>query len=75
MQSNLRKEWVCSEECVDDVPHSADEVFFGLVPHEVVVHFVTVALVLRMLFFALLSRVVVEGIRRRGVEDWLVQIM
>jgi serine phosphatase RsbU (regulator of sigma subunit) len=33
---------------------------------------VTVTLVLRLLFFALLLWVVVEGIRRQGVEGWLV---
>jgi len=49
-----------------------DEVFFGLVPHGVALHFVTVTVVLRMLFFALLLWVVVEGIRRQGVEGWLV---
>jgi hypothetical protein len=49
-----------------------DEVFFGLVPHAVAAHFVTVSLALRVLFFALLLWVVVEGIRRQGVEGWLV---
>jgi Stage II sporulation protein E (SpoIIE) len=49
-----------------------DEVFFGLVPHAVAVPFVTVSLVLRILIFALLLLVVVEGIRRQGVEGWLV---
>jgi Stage II sporulation protein E (SpoIIE) len=49
-----------------------DEVFFGLVPHAVDVQFVTVTLVLELLFFALLLWVVVEGIRRQGVEGWLV---
>jgi serine phosphatase RsbU (regulator of sigma subunit) len=49
-----------------------DEVFFGLVPHAVAVQFVTVSLVLRLLFFALMLWVVVEGIRRQGVEGWLV---
>jgi Stage II sporulation protein E (SpoIIE) len=48
------------------------EVFFGLVPHAVAVHFVTVTLFLRLLFFALLLWVVVEGIRRQGAEGWLV---
>ena len=48
------------------------EIFFGLVPHEFAVHFLTVSLVLRLLLFALLLRVVVEGIRRQGVEGWLV---
>jgi serine phosphatase RsbU (regulator of sigma subunit) len=49
-----------------------EEVFFGLVPHEIAVHFVTVTLVLRMLFYALLLWVAVEGIRRQGLEGWLV---
>ncbi len=49
-----------------------EEMFFGLVPHNVAVHFVTVSVVLRLLFFALLLWVVIEGIRRQGVEGWLV---
>jgi hypothetical protein len=49
-----------------------DEVFFGLVPHAFAVHFVTVSLFLRLLFFALLLLVVVEGIRQQGMEGWLV---
>jgi hypothetical protein len=49
-----------------------DEVFFGLVPHEVALHFVTASLVLRLLFFALLLWVVIAGIRSQGVEGWLV---
>ncbi len=49
-----------------------EEIFFGLVPHTVAVHFVTVSLVLRLLFFALLLWIVIEGIRRQGVEGWLV---
>jgi Stage II sporulation protein E (SpoIIE) len=49
-----------------------DEIYFGLVPHAVAVQFVTVNLVLRLLFFALLLWVVVEGIRKQGVEGWLV---
>jgi serine phosphatase RsbU (regulator of sigma subunit) len=49
-----------------------DEVFFGLVPHAVAAHFVTVDLVLKLLFFALLLWIVMEGIRRQGVEGWLV---
>jgi hypothetical protein len=49
-----------------------EEIFFGLVPHAVAVHFVTVSLVIQLLFFALLLWVVVEGIRRQGVEGWLV---
>jgi len=49
-----------------------EEIFFGLVPHEAAVHFVTVTLVLRVFFFALLLWVVIEGIRRQGLEGWLV---
>ncbi|HEY1901195.1 MAG TPA: PP2C family protein-serine/threonine phosphatase [Terracidiphilus sp.] len=49
-----------------------EEVFFGLVPHAVALHFVTVSLVLRLLCFALLLWVVAEGIRRQGLEGWLV---
>jgi hypothetical protein len=49
-----------------------DEIFFGLVPHAVAIHFVTVSQILQFLFFALLLWVVVEGIRQHGVEGWLV---
>ena len=49
-----------------------DEIFFGLVPHPVAGQFVTVALVLRLLFFTLLLLTVAEGIRKQGVEGWLV---
>jgi len=49
-----------------------EEVFFGLVPHAVAVCFLTVSLILRLLFFTLLLWVVVEGIRRQGIEGWLV---
>jgi len=49
-----------------------DEVFFGFIPHAAAVHFVTVSLVLRLLFFVLLLWVVVEGIRKQGIEGWLV---
>ena len=48
------------------------EIFFGFIPHEFAVHFLTVSLVLRLLLFALLLWVVIEGIRRRGVEGWLI---
>jgi hypothetical protein len=49
-----------------------DEVFFGLVPHQVALHFETASLVIRLIFFALMLWVVVEGIRRQGLEGWLV---
>ena len=41
-------------------------------PHAVAVPFVTVSLALRVLLFALLFWTVVQGIRRQGVEGWLV---
>ncbi len=49
-----------------------EEIFFGFVSHEVALHLVTITLVLRLLFFALLLWVTVEGIRRQGTEGWLV---
>src|ERR1700691_3250436 len=49
-----------------------EEVFFGLVPHTVALHCLTASVVLRLLIYALLVWVVVEGIRRQGVEGWLV---
>jgi serine phosphatase RsbU (regulator of sigma subunit) len=49
-----------------------EEIFFGLVPHTVALHFVTVALALRLVFFALLVWVVIGGIQRQGIEGWLV---
>jgi len=49
-----------------------EEVFFGLVPHAVALHCLTASVVLRLLIYALLMWVVVEGIRRQGVEGWLV---
>ena len=61
-----------ADAAVGGLSSSATSIFFGLVPHAVAVHFVTVSLVLRLLFFALLLWVVVEGIRRQGVEGWLV---
>jgi hypothetical protein len=49
-----------------------EEVFFGLVPHAVALQCLTASVVLRLLIYALLVWVVVEGIRRQGVEGWLV---
>ena len=49
-----------------------EEVFFGLVPHTVALDCLTASVVLRLLIFALLVWVVVEGIRRQGIEGWLV---
>jgi hypothetical protein len=49
-----------------------DEVFPGLVSHEVAKQIVTAATWLEVIFFALLLWVVIKGIRTRGVEGWLV---
>jgi hypothetical protein len=49
-----------------------EEVFFGLIPHALAVPIVNATVILRLLFFALLLWVVIEGIRRQGVEGWLV---
>jgi Stage II sporulation protein E (SpoIIE) len=49
-----------------------EEIIPGLVPLAVAHHFGIVSLVLRLLFFAFLLWVVVAGIRRQGVEGWLV---
>ena len=48
------------------------EVFFGLVPHGVAAKFEVVTLVVRVLFFALMLWIVIQGIRRLGLEGWLV---
>jgi serine phosphatase RsbU (regulator of sigma subunit) len=48
------------------------EVFFGLVPHGVAADFEKVTLVVRVLFFALMLGIVIQGIRRLGLEGWLV---
>jgi hypothetical protein len=51
-----------------------DEVFFGLVSHATALHFVTLSLVIKLTFFTLQLWIVIEGIRRQGVEGWLVLI-
>jgi hypothetical protein len=48
------------------------DILFGLLPHAVAFDFVTVSLSLQVLLFVLLLWVVIEGIRRQGVEGWLV---
>jgi hypothetical protein len=48
------------------------EVFFGLVPHNVAADFEIVTLLVRVLFFALMLWIVIQGIRRLGLEGWLV---
>jgi hypothetical protein len=49
-----------------------EELFFALVPHSVGVALQMVSAVVRVLFFALLLWIVVQGIRSRGLRGWLV---
>jgi len=48
------------------------ELFFGLVPHVVAAQFEMATLVLRVLSFALMLGIVIQGIRSQGLEGWLV---
>jgi signal transduction histidine kinase len=48
------------------------ELFFALIPHPVAVAFEFLSLLVRLLFFALLLWIVIKGIRRQGLEGWLV---
>jgi hypothetical protein len=48
------------------------ELFFGLVPHGVAAQFEVATLLLRVLSFALMLWIVIQGIRRQGLEGWLV---
>jgi len=48
------------------------ELFFALIPHSVATGFEIVSLLVRLLFLALLLWIVVQGIRRQGLEGWLV---
>jgi hypothetical protein len=48
------------------------DLFFAVFPHPVAVAFHMVALVVRLLLFSLLLWIVIQGIRRQGVEGWLV---
>jgi len=50
----------------------AGELLFPSIPHAVAVAFLPVALVVQVLFFALLVWVVVRGILLKGIEGWLV---
>jgi len=47
------------------------EIFF-FIPHPVAAVFEVVALIVRLLFFVLLLWIVIQGIRRQGLEGWLV---
>ena len=48
------------------------ELFFGLVPHGIAVQFWVIQLLVRGMFFFLMLWIVFQGIRRYGVEGWLV---
>lgn len=48
------------------------EVFYGLISHRAALRFLLLDETLKYLFFALIVWITVEGIRRRGVEGWLV---
>ena len=49
-----------------------DDLFFHVFPHPVAVTFHMVVLVVRLLLFSLLLWIVIQGIRRQGLEGWLV---
>jgi sulfur transfer complex TusBCD TusB component (DsrH family) len=48
------------------------EVIVGLVPHRVASAFLSALVVVRLLFLALQLMIVFRGIRRQGLESWLV---
>jgi hypothetical protein len=50
----------------------AQELFPALFPHSAAAVFYIVSLVVRLLLFALLLMVVIQGIGRQGIEGWLV---
>jgi hypothetical protein len=49
-----------------------DDLFFQVFPHSVAVAFHIIALVVRLLLFSLLLWIVIQGIRRQGLEGSLV---
>jgi signal transduction histidine kinase len=50
----------------------SQELFFALIPHSVAFAFQLVSVAVRLLFFALLLRIVSQGIRRQGLEGLTV---
>lgn len=48
------------------------EIIVGLVPHRVASAFLSASVVVRLLFLALQLMIVFRGIRRQGLESWLV---
>lgn len=51
-----------------------DDLLYGLIPHHVAMHFWIFSLLARILFFALMLGIVIQGIRSQGVEGWLVLV-
>jgi hypothetical protein len=49
-----------------------EELFYALVPHSVAASFHVVSVLVRLLLFLLLLWVVIQGIRRQGMEGWLM---
>ncbi|MGB6157925.1 MAG: SpoIIE family protein phosphatase [Acidobacteriaceae bacterium] len=49
-----------------------NDLLYGLVPHSVAAHFWVFSLLARVLFFALMLGIVIQGIRTQGLEGWLV---
>jgi signal transduction histidine kinase len=50
----------------------AKGVFYPAIPHQVVNGFEACSVLVRLLFLALLARIAFDGIRRQGIEGWLV---
>ena len=48
------------------------EILAGLFPHKVAAAFLSASVVVRLLFLALQLVIVIRGIRRQGLESWLV---
>jgi hypothetical protein len=48
------------------------ELFSGIVSHQVAADFEVVSLVVRLMLFALILWIVIQGIRTQGIEGWLV---
>jgi signal transduction histidine kinase len=49
-----------------------EELFFAVIPHPAAAAFAVVSVVVRLLFFALLLWIVIQGIRSTGIEGWPV---
>jgi hypothetical protein len=49
-----------------------EDLFFTFIPHPVAAAFHMISLVVRLLFFALFVWIIVQAIRNRGLEGWLV---